>query len=267
MKVFSGQSCIGELTKTITLYASPEVRFDVVPLVCDADEPFVLTQASEIKGLPGNGVFTGNGINSSGKFDPALAGVGSHTVTYTFSTATCSESISGIVTVNSSPVAEAGRNLEVLAGGQIMLPAVVNGDHLTYSWSPSAGLDDPRVLNPIASPQDDTEYVLTATSDQGCSVETTFKLIVLKELKLTNTFTPNGDGVNDYWTIANLHTYPGASVQIFNRYGQTVFNSQGYPSPWDGRMNGENLPIGTYYYIINPQNGLKAISGSVTIIR
>jgi gliding motility-associated-like protein len=267
MKVFSGQSCIGELTKTITLYASPEVRFDAVPLVCDADEPFTITQASEISRLPGNGILTGNGINSSGKFDPALAGVGSHTITYTFSTATCSESISGIVTVNSSPVAEAGRKLEVLAGGQIMLPAVVNGDHLTYSWSPSAGLDDPRVLNPIASPQDDTEYVLTATSDQGCSVETTFKLIVLKELKLTNTFTPNGDGVNDYWTIANLHTYPGATVQIFNRYGQTVFNSQGYPSPWDGKMKGENLPIGTYYYIINPQNGLKAISGSITIIR
>ena len=267
MKVFSGQSCTGELSRTITLHASPEVRFDAIAPVCDADEPFAITQAAEINGLPGNGVFTGNGINSSGQFDPVLAGVGNHPVTYTFSTATCTESITRTITVHESPVAAAGRNLEVLAGGQIMLPAQVEGGQLTYRWSPSTGLDDPQVLNPTASPQDDTEYVLTATSAEGCSVKTTFKVIVLKELELTNTFTPNGDGVNDYWTIANLHTYPGATVQIFNRYGQTVFNSQGYPSPWDGKMNGEHLPVGTYYYLINPRNGLKVISGSITIIR
>lgn len=267
MKVFSGQNCTGELIKTITLYASPEVKFDEIPSVCDGDIPFFITQVSEVNGLTGTGIFTGSGINTAGKFDPTLAGVGSHEITYTFSTSTCSDSKTKTIVVKPSPRAEAGKNIEVLAGGQITIPAVIIGNNLTYEWTPSTGLDNYTVLNPVASPKDDTEYTLIAKSDKGCEVSVVFKVVVLKELKLNNTFTPNGDGVNDFWTIENLHSYPGATVEIFNRYGQKVFNSKGYPSPWDGKMNGENLPVGTYYYIINPQNGLKVISGSITIIR
>jgi gliding motility-associated-like protein len=56
-------------------------------------------------------------------------------------------------------------------------------------------------------------------------------------------------------------------VQVFNRYGQVVFSSTGYAIPWDGTMNGKPLPVGTYYYIINPKSGRQVISGSVTILR
>ncbi|RZM21776.1 MAG: T9SS type B sorting domain-containing protein, partial [Pedobacter sp.] len=267
MKVYSGQSCTNEVIKTITLYASPEVRFDPVEAVCEAAAPFTITQAREIKGLPGNGIYSGNGITATGLFNPSLAGVGVHAITYTFSTDNCSASETILITVKSSPIAQAGRNLEVLANGQIMLPAVVNGNNLTYQWTPALGLDNPQILNPVASPKEDTEYKLTATSDEGCEVEVFYKVIVLKELKIPNTFTPNGDGTNDYWDIPHLNTYPGVTVQVFNRYGQVVFNSKGYPNPWNGNWNSQNLPAGTYYYLINPQQGLKVVSGSITIIR
>jgi gliding motility-associated-like protein len=82
-----------------------------------------------------------------------------------------------------------------------------------------------------------------------------------------NAFSPNADGINDYWRIMYLESYPGAVVEVFNRYGQSVFSSTGYSVDWDGTYQSKALPIGTYYYIINPKNGRKIISGSVTIIR
>jgi gliding motility-associated-like protein len=90
---------------------------------------------------------------------------------------------------------------------------------------------------------------------------------VLKSPLVPNAFSPNGDGINDTWRIQYLESYPGASIEVFNRYGQKVFISTGYDVEWDGYFNGSLLPIGTYYYIINPKNGRKTITGSVSIIR
>lgn len=84
---------------------------------------------------------------------------------------------------------------------------------------------------------------------------------------IPNTFTPNGDGINDFWDISALVSYPSCTVDIYNRYGVLVFRSVGYPRPWDGTSGGKSLPIGTYYYIIDLNNGKKPYDGSVTIIR
>jgi gliding motility-associated-like protein len=86
-------------------------------------------------------------------------------------------------------------------------------------------------------------------------------------LIIPNTFTPNGDGINDTWNIKNLESYPNSSVNIFNRWGQKLYASIGYPVPWDGKYNGSSLPAGTYYYVIDPKNGHAAISGWVAIVR
>lgn len=83
---------------------------------------------------------------------------------------------------------------------------------------------------------------------------------------IPNTFTPNGDGINDYWNIPGLDTYPNAKVNIFNRYGTPVFQSIGYAKPFDGTSNGKPLPVGVYYYIITLKKG-DVLSGNVTIIR
>ncbi|MFN5425308.1 MAG: gliding motility-associated C-terminal domain-containing protein, partial [Bacteroidota bacterium] len=84
---------------------------------------------------------------------------------------------------------------------------------------------------------------------------------------ISNAFSPNGDGINDVWVLRFLQDYPNATVQIVNRYGQVVFLSTGYSQPWDGKYRGQNLPIGTYYYLINLRNGKPTIVGSVTIVK
>lgn len=84
---------------------------------------------------------------------------------------------------------------------------------------------------------------------------------------IPNTFTPNGDGINDLWNITALQGYPGCTVTIFNRYGAVVYSGTGYPKAWDGTYNGNRLPNGTYYYIIDLKNGKKRLAGPVTILR
>lgn len=83
---------------------------------------------------------------------------------------------------------------------------------------------------------------------------------------IANTFTPNGDGINDYWAIKGLDTYPDATVSVYNRYGSAVYQSVGYAKPFDGTFQGKALPAGVYFYIINLKRG-DALSGHLTIIR
>lgn len=92
-------------------------------------------------------------------------------------------------------------------------------------------------------------------------------LEVASSLQIPNTFTPNNDGTNDTWKIKYIEAYPNVTVQVLNRYGSQVFFSRNYSADWDGNSNGAKLPAGTYYYIINPNDGHKAIAGAVTIIR
>ncbi|RFZ91772.1 gliding motility-associated C-terminal domain-containing protein [Mucilaginibacter conchicola] len=83
---------------------------------------------------------------------------------------------------------------------------------------------------------------------------------------IPNAFSPNGDGVNDYWVIKGIEESTMSNVKVFNRQGQAVFQSRGYAKPFDGTYMGKQLPAGVYYYIIERQND-KPLSGHVTIIR
>lgn len=89
----------------------------------------------------------------------------------------------------------------------------------------------------------------------------------LSTLNIANTFTPNGDGINDFWKINNIENYPQAVVQVFTRYGQKVFESKGYQVPFDGTFKGQKLPAGVYYFIIDLHSNCSLLSGSLTILR
>ena len=91
--------------------------------------------------------------------------------------------------------------------------------------------------------------------------------IVGGPITIPNAFTPNGDGINDVWNIKSLIDYPSCLVSIFTRYGSMIYQSRGYAKPWDGVYNGSVLPTGTYYYIIDLQNGQPPLSGYVALIR
>jgi gliding motility-associated-like protein len=172
------------------------------------------------------------------------------------------------VTVHPYPVADAGPDRFVLEGGTITLEPTATGNDLVYLWTPDFYFTTSNAIkNPVLRGVDDQLYLFTVTGRGGCQSSDDVFVKVLKTPLIPNIFSPNGDGVNDMWVIKYLESYPGCVVQIYNRYGQMVQRFVNYLTPWDGRIGGKDAPVGTYYYIIDPKNGRKPITGFVDIIR
>ncbi len=115
-----------------------------------------------------------------------------------------------------------------------------------------------------------TKYYATTVNGLCESDETPVTVTVIAPgVIIPNTFTPNNDGINDYWDIPHINDFPGAEISIFNRDGQLVFHSIDYSHPFNGNYNGKKLPVGTYYYLIDLKQPecFGKISGSLTIIR
>ena len=125
------------------------------------------------------------------------------------------------------------------------------------------------IPDPFASPSETTTYTVTTVLN-GCTYNDQVLVEVVRRIAPPNTFTPNGDGINDTWRIPGLDQYPAAEVLVYDRWGQRVYRSSGYDEPWDGTNNGARLPTATYYYHIR-LNQLEGNSppytGSITIVR
>lgn len=186
---------------------------------------------------------------------------------FSFENGCNSSNAASVVIINPGPLVNAGPDRFVLENQTITLVPVVNGMNLQYLWTPNLYLSSDMILSPVVTGINDQVYVLKITDADGCSNEDDVSVKVLRSIIIPNTFTPNNDGINDTWIIKNLEEYPDCRVQVFNRYGQLVYESKGYPKPWDGTYNGLSMPFGTYYYIIEPGFGIKAFTGYVTIIK
>jgi len=153
----------------------------------------------------------------------------------------------------------------VVQNNTITLNGTIN-NAVSYKWTPPNYLNYDTVANPICKPLNNIIYTLTVKSTNNCIATKKVSVIVFKEIILPNAFSPNGDGINDTWDLSSLSTLSGFTVQIFNRYGNIVFQSKGYTPNWDGKKNGTYIPVGTYYYVIDVPN-YKKLSGSITILK
>jgi gliding motility-associated-like protein len=181
----------------------------------------------------------------------------------------CTAADSVLVTVFKSPAANAGPDKQMVAGQTVQLEGAASGDSISYYWTPPLYIiNNATSLSPVVSPPVDFTYTLHVVSAEGCgnAIDAIF-VRVFQKVMIPNSFSPNGDGINDGWVIGGLDTYPESVTEVFNRYGQQVFRSVGYPKPWDGTYNGKPLPVGTYYYIIDRKNGFPLLSSWVLIIR
>jgi gliding motility-associated-like protein len=261
----TGNNCVtASANGSISVLLTPTVQFNSVAGICADVVPFNLS------GIPAGGTFSGTGVNAGGLFTPSVAGAGNHTIRYTYVAANgCSNFAEQIIPVYPLPVVDAGPDKGLIEGGQVTLtPNVTANFNITYLWTPPQYLSNPAIRNPVVSniPADQV-YQLTVTSDNGCSANDFVNVKLLKKIEVPNIFSPNGDGVHDTWVIPYLDSYPGNTVEVFNRYGQRIFYSEGYGKPWDGTVNGKQVPVGTYYFIITPKNGRLPMAGYVDIIR
>jgi gliding motility-associated-like protein len=138
----------------------------------------------------------------------------------------------------------------------------------SYFWFPSNGLDDPNSPSPLACPDTTTRYYVVGYDINGCSNFDTLVIFVIPidnpyGLIFYNSFSPNGDGKNDTWVIYNIEKHPANHLRIFNRWGDLVYEKEGYNNDW----NGSSLALGTYFYILELKEKSAVFRGDVNIIR
>ncbi len=169
-------------------------------------------------------------------------------------------------------------NTEPKLPAQLALPATINFfnqsvDADIFLWKFGDG-EESTETNPVHEYKNEGNFTVTLTASKTdvCSSSTQKGQFIIRKsgtVFIPNTFTPNGDGINDEFVIhiTNLESY---QIRIFNRYGSRVFISNDIFDAWKGIQKGEPLPVGTYYYSINAIRSDGYVitqSGPVSIIR
>ena len=196
--------------------------------------------------------------------------VGSSTFVLVASNSGCTSQDTIVLTSNTPPAADAGPNYTITVLTSTIIGGAPTGPAgSTFSWSPSNALDNGTLANPVASNTVNTTYTVYVTDINGCIAWDTMHVHVFPEIFIPNGFSNNSDGKNDTWVIDNIQQFPNCVVEVYNRWGELLFTSKGYGVPWDGRYKGKDLPVGTYYYIIDlyHENFPKAYTGPLTIFR
>lgn len=165
----------------------------------------------------------------------------------------CIKSVTDTILVRVVPpiVVNAGPDTVALPDQPVQLNATGLGQ---FSWSPTTGLSDPTIANPIVTltaGTDSITYTVRVTGDGGCFGEDQIKVKVFvsgPEIFIPSGFTPNADGKNDVLRPVTVGITKLNYFTIFNRWGQKVFSSTELNKGWDGTYNGEPQPSGTYVY-------------------
>jgi gliding motility-associated-like protein len=274
LSVVSPNGCAADTTKTLnSFFDKPVASFTASPdTLCQGTDNFFADESTVANGDISTWAWEFGDGSSDNIADPVkrYKEPGDYTVqlTVTSNMGCVSDPFTAPVTVYLQPVVDAGPSFVVTEGTIVQFAPVVNGETgLTFRWTPATDLSNPDILRPTLTVREDGLYTLTVTGLGGCTASDDLTVKVFKEVKVPNAFSPNGDNINDTWVLSNLADYPGCTVEIFNRYGQRVFQSTGYDTPWDGTMNGHPLPLATYYYVIKLKNGYAPLTGYVVLVR
>lgn len=150
----------------------------------------------------------------------------------------------------------AGNDTCVISGRTIRLAA---SGGIRYEWDNKSLIDgSSNVSNPVVRPEVETLFTVTITDANGCVYEASVLVCVIEDpfskFKAVSIITPNGDGFNDELYFDGLEFFSDSKLMIYNRWGNIVFEANGYQYRsdrlFDGTRNGERLPADTYYYVL-----------------
>jgi hypothetical protein len=234
VQVTDNNGCTDTQTATVTENSLPTMICPSYAPVCAGSAAFALTGGS-----PGGGSYSGPGV-SAGMFDPVIAGVSTHMITYDYTDGNgCSNSCTFniVVEVCCMVTADAGSDKEICPGKSVSIGGAPTGSGtptLSYSWSPAAGLSSTTDPNPTASPASTTIYTVTVTSTAGCNSTSSVTVTVYDAV--TASATPTDALCNG----------------LKGKITMTMGGGTGpYDLNWTGPSSGSSLNKTTGYMIIN----------------
>jgi len=275
--VTDNNNCTNTDTMIVTVNPSPNINFTAD--VFSGCEPLLVnftdntTPAIDIWswnfGDPGSG-------NTSTEQNPShlFGNSGVYNITLTATTAdgcTSSYTYENMITVYPQPTADFYAKPGVVL---VQNPSISFIDQSTgasyWDWNfgdPESGAGNTSTdQNPSHTYSGEGIYnvLLTVANYNNTCFDTTMKQVQVVNIVIPNVFTPNSDGVNDCFHIVNIEKVTDSHLMIFNRWGNLIFEKDGYQNDWDGK----NAPDGVYYYILD-FHILKndEMTGTVTIIR
>lgn len=256
-------------TDSVTATVYPVVKANVVadkPGVCNGD-PVNLTASGGLIYVWTDP--TGNSLSSLNTASTIASPTSTTTYTVAVSDGVCPDNrdVKTIeIKVFEPNNVSAGQDTCVVIGRTLRLNATGG---TSYQWD-NVGLIEgsSTVANPEVKPIVETIFSVTITDVNGCKF-TDEVVVCVKEdnFKPVSIITPNGDGENDELYFGNLNDFPNNTLRIFNRWGNLIFEADGYQIKgqlFDGTRNGERLPADTYYYVLTFDN--QVIKSSLTIL-
>ena len=269
LTVTSNEGCVSQLTKPVIINPMPYPNFEVTDACVGS--PVMFVNSTQIVSGTISYAWSFGDNNISIATDPVhnYAVDGFYEVWLVATTGEqCVDSIPKYAEVFPLPQPNAGIDTSVSQGFAVGLEGYYPGA-IGYSWTPTESLDNNSVSNPDANPLETTTYYLEVTDINGCKNIDSMVVNVIEDFKLFiyNVITPDGNGLNDTWKITNIETFKGADVFVYDRWGGEVLSVKGYQNDWEGVSGTDQLPDGTYYYVIKFTDSDKVYKGSLTVLR
>lgn len=214
-----------------------------------------------------------DGLDNPNINSPTATPITSITYTVTIHENTCNETgtLSTNVTVLPLPDINATSSNDLtcsLGSSQLNATGATN-----YTWSPATGLNNSNIANPVATPSNTTVYKVIGKDNNGCTnsdtvtVKADFNMNAL--YLLPNSFTPNGDGINDCFGIKYWGVVQELDFSIYNRFGQRVFHTSNPATCWDGTYKQILQDANVFVYVISAKTACGVINrkGTVALLR
>ncbi len=262
--VTDGHGCIAQDGATVGTPTPLSVSTLTSDVLCNEGEDGTVTVS--VSGGTGNYSF--NWSNGATTQNLTATGAGNYSVNITDDNG-CSISASASVneptalTTSINAIPELCKDTE-----EGWVNVTVNGGTSPYNYLWSNGSESASLDSIPAG-----IYYVTVSDAHGCSIQDDIEIASIKcacPLTIPTAISPNSDGANDVWEIEGIDCYDIDMVRVYNRYGNLIYESTDYITPWDGNRNGEPMPVAVYYYVVEVSiEGQKpsTFTGPLTIMR
>ncbi len=226
--------------------------------------------------------------NNTITYTPALNYIGQATFRYAVSDANGDQSVGtvtvdvlpGITAINDTVVIDMNKTVSISPlendlgiDGEILFSIMTHPENGNANFQSSGVMVYDPQFNFVG--QDSISYeVCSEENYNDCSSAWVIirikepEIIITDEFKVPEGFSPDGDGINDYFEIGGIENFGRVTIHIFNRYGNVVYKSDNYLNDWDGTTHKSlggsgSLPTGTYFYVIKIVDNDKQYKGNV----